>query len=121
MTTDKMTNKKAIDYVLTTYGDSIPEDVKEKLVNMRTSLDKKSANRKASATSEENKALGEKVVAILTGSEPKTISEILAADEDFRGLSNQKMTAVVRGLIAEGTVTKTKDGKKSVFALADGE
>lgn len=114
---NKMTNKKAINYVIDTFGADIPEDVMEKLVNMRASLEKKSASKKSSKTAEENKVLADKIAEILADGEPKTISEILNASEDFAGLSNQKMTAVVRGMIENGTVAKTKDGKKSVFTI----
>lgn len=120
--TDKMTNKKAINYVIDTFGANIPEDVMEKLVNMRASLDKKSANRKPSKTQEENKAYAKKVTEILGASDKAmTISEILKADEEFSDLSNQKMTAIVRGMVNEGIVVKSTENRKSVFALAVAE
>ena len=116
--TDKMTNKKAINYVIDTFGAELPADVMEKLTNMKESLNKKSASRKSTKTQEENKAYAEVVTRILDDAEkPMTITEILKADETFADLSNQKMTAIVRGMVNEGTVEKIKEGKKSVFTL----
>ena len=114
---NKMTNKKAINFVIDTFGADIPEDVMEKLVNMRTSLEKKSANRKATKTQEENAILADKVAEILADGKGRTISEILASSEDFAGLSNQKMTAIVRGMKEDGKVVKTTEGKKSIFTI----
>lgn len=118
MENTKMTNAKALDYVLTNV--ELPEDVREKIQNIYNSTVKKSTNRKPSKASQENKALAETVAKVLSEADsPLTITEILKSDETFADLSNQKMTAVVRMMIADGTVTKIVEGKKSTFKLAD--
>ena len=118
MENTKMTNAKALDFVLTNV--ELPEEVREKIQNIYNSTVKKSTNRKPSKASQENKVLAETVAKVLSKAEnPLTISEILKADESFSDLSNQKMTAVVRMMIAEGNVTKIVEGKKSTFTLAN--
>ena len=118
MENTKMTNAKALEFVLTNV--ELPEEVREKIQNIHNSTVKKSTNRKPSKASQENKVFAETVAKVLSESEkPLTITEILKSDETFADLSNQKMTAVVRMMIAEGTVTKVVEGKKSTFMLAD--
>ena len=80
-------------------------------------LDKKSANKKPSKTAEENKALAEVVASVLTD-EGATVSEIMAKDARLAGLSNQKVSAILRLMKDEGKVTKVMDKKKALFALA---
>lgn len=80
-------------------------------------LDKKSANKKPSKTAEENKVLAE-VIAEVMPEGGATVSEIMALDTRLAGLSNQKVSAILRGMVAEGKVVKTTDKKKSIFSLA---
>ena len=117
MENTKMTNAKALNYVLENV--ELPEEVREKIQNIYNSTVKKSTNRKPSKTSEENKAYAELVYQVLTDKDPMTISEIMKSNETLNQLSNQKVTAVVRMMIADGTVTKIVEGKKSTFTLAD--
>jgi transcription initiation factor TFIIIB Brf1 subunit/transcription initiation factor TFIIB len=117
MENTKMTNAKALDYVLENV--ELPEEVREKIQNIYNSTIKKSTNRKPSKTSQENKAYAELVYQILVDEEPMTISEIMKSSDTLSQLSNQKVTAVVRMMIADGTVTKIVDGKKSTFTLTN--
>lgn len=117
MMNEKMTNAKALEYVLENV--ELPEEVREKIQNIYNSTVKKSTNRKPSKASQENKAYAELVYQVLADKEPMTISEIMKADETLGQLSNQKVTAIVRMMIADGTATKIVDGKKSTFTLAD--
>jgi hypothetical protein len=55
---EKMTNKKALDFVLTNFADTLPVDVAEKLENMVVQLEKRSTSeRKPSARQVENEKL----------------------------------------------------------------
>lgn len=80
-------------------------------------LNKKSANKKPSKASEENKVLAERVLEVLT-TDGKTATEIIASTDEFAGMSNQKMTALLKLLIADGKVEKYTDKSKSLFRLA---
>ena len=82
-------------------------------------LQKKSASKKPSKKNEENEVLKTKIVEVLgTFENGATVSEILGASEDFNGMSNQKISALVRQLVLDGTVVKTTDKKKSIFSVA---
>ena len=112
---EKMTNAKALEYVVENF--EVPTEVAEKLNNMIASLKKKSENRKPTKTQKENEVLKEKVLEVMT-TEPKTISEIMALDEELNALSNQKVTSLVRALKEDGKVVKSTDKKKALYALA---
>ena len=119
----KMTNLIAMNYVIDTFGTEVPEEVLEKLTNMRDSLIKKSATRsKASkANAELNAQIGEVIVSVLAGAdEPMTVTEIGKADEGLSEYSNQKLSAVLRGLVANERVVKAQaeKPKRTVFSLA---
>lgn len=117
MMNEKMTNAKALNYVLKNV--ELPEEIREKIQNIYNSTVKKSTNRKPSKASQENKAYAELVYQVLTDRDPMTISEIMKSSDTLSQLSNQKVTAVVRMMIADGTVTKIVEGKKSTFTLTD--
>lgn len=86
-------------------------------------LDKKANKGNGSAKREEvNAPLRDKIVEVLGGADaPMTVSEILASDATFEGMSNQKISALVRQLVTAGKVVKATDKKKSVFSLAVAE
>lgn len=82
-------------------------------------LQKKSASKKPSKKNEENEVLKDKIVEVLgTFENGATVSEILATGGNFTGMSNQKISALVRQLVLDGTVIKTTDKKKSIFSVA---
>lgn len=80
-------------------------------------LDKKSASKKVTEAQEANEALKEVVLNVLT-TEGATVTDIMGRDEALKGLSNQKVSAILRMLKDEGKVVKDVNGKKSVFRLA---
>ena len=80
-------------------------------------LSKKSGSRKPTANQVANEGLKETILANLT-SEGMTASEVLASSDEFAGLSNQKITALLRQLVLDGSVTKITDSKKTLFKLA---
>ena len=112
---NKMTNAKALEYVLDSYD--IPADVSAKLESMLASLKKKSANRKPTKTQEENVALKDAILEVLS-TEPKTVSEIIAMTPALAGMNTQKVTPLMYQLEGEGKVKKVSDKKKSMFCAA---
>lgn len=79
-------------------------------------LNKKSASAgKPTATQEANEALKPVILATLSATEGKTVSEIMKADATLGELSNQKVSAILRLMIKDGSVRKENDKKKSVF------
>lgn len=80
-------------------------------------LDKKAANRKPTKTQKENAELAEVVAAVLTD-EGATVTEIQGKDATLASLPNQKVTALLKILVAEGKAVKYAEGKKSLFKAA---
>jgi hypothetical protein len=82
-------------------------------------LAKKSANKKPTKAQLENAVLKDKIVEVLGEFENgASASEILNADVAFSGLSNQKISALLKQLVDDNIVTKAVDKKKSIFAVA---
>ena len=79
-------------------------------------LEKKAANKKATKTQEENVATKQIIVDNLTF-EGSTVSELQTRNDVLAGMSNQKVSALLRQLVEEGKVVKTVDKKKSYFSL----
>lgn len=81
-------------------------------------LAKKSANKKPTKVQEQNAVLKDTIVEVLaTFTGGATASEVLGADDAFAGLSNQKISALLNQLVADGKVVKNTDSKKSIFSV----
>ena len=81
-------------------------------------LAKKSANKKPTKVQEENEVLKDTIVEVLAQFENgATVSEVLGADDAFKGLSNQKVSALLKQLVDEKKVAKSTDKKKSIFSV----
>jgi hypothetical protein len=112
---EKMTNKKALMYVVENFAE-MPTDVAEKINAMITSLDKKSANRKPTKVQEQNEKLKEVILETLTD-KGMTVSEVIASNKEFDGLSNQKISALLNQMAKAEEIEKVTDKKKSLFKL----
>lgn len=114
---EKMTYVAALNYVLTNCTD-LPTEVADKLTALKAQTEKRnSADRKPTAKQVANLDLAEHVVAVLQDApNPLTVTEIMARDEVLAPLSNQKVSALIRGLGAR--VVKTVDKRVSKFSLA---
>ena len=115
--TKKMTKREVINAMLAVEEISANDDFKAYLENELAILDKKAANKKATKTQEENVDIKNEILNVLT-SEGATVTEIQGKSERLGSLSNQRVSALLRQLIAEDKVVKTTDKKKSYFALA---
>lgn len=116
-TMTKMTYVAALSYVLTNVAD-LPADVAEKLTALKEQTEKRnSAERKPTKAQLANEGLKAKVLAVLT-TDPATVTELMARDEELGALSNQKVSALVNALVEDGKATKTVEKRKSYFALA---
>ena len=80
-------------------------------------LDKKASNKKPTKTQEENVAIKDEILSVLS-EEGATVTDIQSKSEMLGGLSNQRVSALLRQMIADNLVVKTVDKKKSYFALA---
>lgn len=82
-------------------------------------LDKKSASAKGKTTKvqKENEGTKELILAVLrTMENGATCTELIKADEGLGEFSNQKLSALLRQMIAEGVVTRAEVKGKAVFS-----
>lgn len=91
-------------------------------------LEKKSASRKPTKSQVANAELTEALLEVLEENfDPLTILEIQDKDERLKALedgtpiSNQRMSALLRPLVANGTVIRTEEKRKAKFALNRGQ
>lgn len=129
-----LSNDQAVPYVYTTSKvvdgerQSVTErvevpmtEVKEKLTALLASLDKKaSVEKKPTKTQQENAEVANVLYdEMLACGKALTVSDMLAEFECVKGMSNQKVSALVRKLKDAGKVEKSVEGRKSFFkALA---
>ena len=113
--TEKMTRTAALNFVLTNFD--LPEDVAEKLENMKASLEKKAdpATRKPTKAQTENEGIK---AAILTAITDKHLRAQEVANAC--GLTSaQKASALLKQLVDEGKAKKGEGPKGStVFTAA---
>ena len=103
--------------VTTNKGEKITltaEELKEFFAKEITTLDKKNTNKKESA---ENASIKENVTTLLADGEPRTVTQVIDYIRDTTGASysTPKITAIMRIMIAEGTVERIEDKKKAYF------
>lgn len=116
---EKMTNVKALSYVIENFENEVPTDVFEKLVAIRTSFEKKSASKKPTANQEANEGFKATIIEVLTNADKAlTVTEIQTVNAELGALSNQRVSALLRQLIEANKVIKTVDKKKSFFSIA---
>lgn len=118
--TNKMTQRDYFKEIITLAEANDREDIKEFAEGRIAVLDKKAGNKKPTKTQEENEVLKGVILNALT-EEGVTVSELQAKDETLSGLSNQRVSALLRQMIADGKVAKVVDKKKSYFSLAVAE
>ena len=121
MANTKMTYATALDMVLAMDEVKANDELGEKLSALKESVSKKSTSKsnKPTAKQKANEDIKEKLMEILS-TEPTrlfTISEIckLYTDEE---LSNQKVSSLIRQLVAEDKVKRTEDKRKAYFSIA---
>lgn len=118
--TNKMTNRKAIGYVLENC--EIPEDVREKLESIAASLEKKSspANRKPTAKQIENAGFKDTILAFMREDPNRlfTCTELGKCVPCLEGMQSQRISALVNSLKADELVIKVVDKGRSYFKAA---
>ena len=111
----KMTYATAIDFAINAIDN---EEVIEKLSALKAQLAKKSsAERKPTATQKENVSFKEAIVSAL-GDGKYTITDIIKSVPEVSALSNQRVSALVRQLVADGVLVREEIKRKAYFSLA---
>lgn len=131
MATINVTEVKALAYALAlAKGEDVPTEftADEYAAKLSTMLDKRkdksSKNGVSTADLNRRKALTHVILSTLeTCNKPVTISELqrmtpeLQSFENGEIISSQRITSLIKPLVAEGRVKNIKDKKKSLFAL----
>ena len=130
----KLTNKIALEIALNAIENSVlpswsftegenrlevsKAEAMDKLTKMMEQLDKKaSAEKKPTKNQLEADALAEVLYdEMLADGGKLTVSEMLAKFDCVKGMSNQKVSAIVRKLKDAGRVIKDVEGRKSLFS-----
>ncbi len=115
--TNKMTLKDYFNEVIALAKANDRLDLVEFAEGRIAVLDKKAGNKKPTKTQEENVAIKDEILSVLS-EVGATVTEIQSKSEVLGGLSNQRVSALLRQMIADNLVVKTVDKKKSYFALA---
>ena len=121
MANTKMTYATALEMVLAIDEVKTNDELAEKLTALKESVSKKSTSKsnKPNAKQRANEEIKEKLMEILFAEPTRlfTISEIckLYTDEE---LSNQKVSSLIRQLVAEDKVKRTEDKRKAYFSIA---
>ena len=128
MATTKVTKKDNFIAIIAILEGANRQDLADVIRHEIELLEKKASSRKPSKTQVANAELTEALLEVLEGSfDPLTILEIqdkderLQALEDGTPISNQRMSALLRPLVKNGTVIRIEEKKKAKFALNRGQ
>lgn len=129
MTNNKLTNKKALEIAIKAINvsgfstdDFKTDEIIEKLEKMLAQVEKKSGGeRKPTAKQEENKRLEKIILDYLTGqTESKTVTDMMKEIPELDGMSNQKVSSLVKPLKDGELIEKEiKKGRSYFFVKKD--
>ena len=113
---EKMTNVKALAYVLENYD--LTTEVKEKLEKMKIQFEKKnSAEKKPTATQIANEGIKNIIFETLS-EKSMTITEMQKSNSELAELSNQKISALLKQMTESGSVKREEIKRKAYFSKA---
>lgn len=118
MANEKMTNRKALSYVLENC--EIPAEVSEKLTAMIAALDKKNtAERKPTAKQTENEGVRSALVEFITENfegDGFTCGDLIKVCPAVEGKSNQYVSAILRQAVIAKELSKGTVKRRTYFA-----
>lgn len=118
--TKKPTKKQTFNEIISTYN--LSEEHKSFLLHEIELLEKKnSADKKPTAIQVANNGLKEAILNHMEKGKTYTVSALIKEVPDLNELSNQKVTALMRGLIDEGKVEKFTEKKSTLFRVVSND
>lgn len=85
-------------------------------------LANRSSHKTPTKTQKENVGIMDIIAdALAVAGQPVTVTELIAGCDELADYPNQKITALLTKMKNEGRVVQAKQGRKSVYALADSE
>lgn len=125
MTNNKLTNKKALEIAIKAIDvsgfstdDFKTDEIIEKLEKMLVQTEKKSSSeRKPTAKQEANKKLEAVILDYLNAqTEGKTVTDMMKEIPELDGMSNQKVSSLVKPLKDDGIIVKEVIKGRSYFS-----
>ncbi len=113
---EKTTNVKALAYVLDNYD--LPTEIHAKLEKMKVQFEKKnSAEKKPTATQIANEGIKNLILEVI-GNSSLTITEMQKINGELAELSNQKISALLKQMVENGSVVREEIKRKAYFKKA---
>ena len=82
-------------------------------------LDARKGSKSPTKTQKANEGIMDQIaVALGNFDKPVTVTELIAGGEGLEGLTNQKVSALLRKMVEAGRVIKSIDKKKAYFSIA---
>ena len=118
--TKKPTKKQTFNEILSSYN--LTDEHKKFLLHEIELLEKKNSSDKGlTAIQKANLDLKEAILGFMEKDTLYTVSTLIKSVPELNELSNQKVTALMRGLIDEGKVEKRPDKKVTYFCLVESD
>ena len=113
---EKTTNVKALAYVLDNYD--LPAEIHAKLEKMKIQFEKKnSAEKKPTATQIANEGIKNLILEVI-GNSSLTITEMQKINGELAELSNQKISALLKQMVENGSIVREEIKRKAYFKKA---
>ena len=113
---EKITNVKALAYVLANV--ELPKEYAEKIEKMKAQFEKKnSAEKKPTATQIANEGIKSVILEVI-GEKSMTITEMQKINGELAELSNQKISALLKQMVENGSVVREEIKRKAYFKKA---
>lgn len=113
---EKTTNVKALAYVLDNYD--LPTEIYAKLEKMKVQFEKKnSAEKKPTANQIANEGIKNLILEVI-GDSSLTITEMQKINGELAELSNQKISALLKQMVENGSVVREEIKRKAYFKKA---
>ena len=116
--TKKMTKREMFEQIKANY-ELTTEEVAFINHELELLAKKNSAEKKPTAVQVANEGIKENIVAGMESDKSYTITDLMKSIPECAELSNQRVSALVRQLVADGVVVRTEEKRKAYFSLAD--
>lgn len=117
MATKKISYVSALNTVIA--GEEITDEIRERLEALKASLEKRNTRKAGPTKAQKERAeLAEKVFGAMVADESYGSKEIAGLIPELEGASSQKITALMKDLVASERVTSEKVKGKAVYKIA---
>lgn len=115
----KITVVEKYEELLNKYSDLLTKEELEFLTERKELVQKKNASRKPSATVTANEGIKENIIKEMEQGVAYTITDMMKNLPSCKELSNQKISALVRQLLENGSLTRAEVKGKAYFTLSE--